>query len=237
MKLIRWLLSNIVLIVIVLALSYTYVYWDNLTGEDTPAGKALAWLSEEFEQVDDIIAFLKVDGGGEPAQTAEAPVEQPAPVSQAMPETPVAEPVAEAAPVTPPPVADRYVTPEIEQSLSRLSDVDQESGAAEAKPQSTREIWIDARRSFHRRDFEGSIKGYEQLIATTTDNYDAYGELGNVYFNQGKMEKAADAYYEAAAILVRLGQLDRANSLMGMLSRMDQGKARELQDLISSSRS
>ena len=51
MKLIRWLFSNIILIAFVLALTYAYVYWDNLTGEDTPAGKAIAYLSVEYDEV------------------------------------------------------------------------------------------------------------------------------------------------------------------------------------------
>jgi tetratricopeptide (TPR) repeat protein len=241
MKLIRWLLSNIVLIAFVLVLCYAYVYWDNLTGEDTPAGKAIAWLSEEFEEVEGLIAYLKVDKS-EPMETTAQP-EHPEQVVTLPQQAPVAAPVVEQriAPqpqiASQPPSKDRYVTPEIERSLSRVSGKEGAGGASEEKDLSTREIWINARKSFHRRDFEGSIKGYEELISKTEDNYDAYGELGNVYFNQGKMKEAANSYYEAAAILVRLGQVERASSLMGMLSRVDQEKAEELRDLISSSRS
>ena len=239
MKLIRWLLSNIILIAFVLALSYAYVYWDNLTGEDTPAGKAIAWVSEEFEEVEGLLAFLKVSKDA--PQISDEPQ-----VSEQITETEITEqvvvvtqpePVVEQSADLQPPAEDRYVTKEIEQSLSRVSDDSAVTGAAEAETQSTRELWINARKSFHRRDFEGSINSYEQLISRTQDNFDAYGELGNVYFNQGKMKQAAGSYYEAAAILVRLGQLQRANSLVGMLGSMDREKAKELQALISSARS
>lgn len=241
MKLIRWLLSNIILIAFVLALSYAYVYWDNLTGEDTPAGKAIAWVSEEFEEVQGLLAFLKLPENEPQAteqtteQVTEAEVTEQS-VIETQPE-PELEPVVEQSADLQPPAEDRYVTPEIEQSLSRVNDDGAATGTAEAETQSTRELWINARRSFHRRDFESSINSYEQLISRTQDNFDAYGELGNVYFNQGKMKQAAGSYYEAAVILVRLGQLQRANSLVGMLGSMDQEKARELQALISSARS
>ena len=234
MKLIRWLLSNIILIAFVLALSYAYVYWDNLTGEDTPAGKAMAWVSEEFEEVEGLLAYLKVskdepsadsiqasgDGTPEPVAVAPAPITAPS-----------APPVVEQSAALSPPVKDRFVSPEIEQSLSRVND---EGKVSEL---STRDTWINARKAFHRRDFEGSISSYEQLIAQTQNNFDAYGELGNVYFNQGKMEQAASSYYEAAVILVRLGQTDRAASLMGMLNRVNPDKAKELQELLSSQQS
>jgi len=239
MKLIRWLLSNIILIVIVLALSYSYVYWDNLTGQDTPAGEAIAWASEEFEAIEGLLAYLKVSKEDPqlPVHSAESEISELPPV--------VIEPVIETQP-TPvveqsaalqAPASDRYVTPEIEQSLSSIGNEGVVTDAPEAETLSTRELWINARKSFHRGDFESSINSYEQLISKTRDNFDAYGELGNVYFNQGKMKQAAGSYYEAAVILVRLGQLQRAGSLVGMLSSMDQEKAKELQALISSASS
>lgn len=374
MKLIRWLLSNIILIVVVLALSYTYVYWDNLTDDDTPAGKAFAWVSEEFEAVGGLLDYLKVSGTPVGETSEVEAVEQVASLTE---ETtmPTSESDVEGSTSLQAEAKDRYVTPEIEQSLSRVysdgsqageSAIEQTpssggfvpgapvaeqvrpgsgympaapigqarpgsgympaapigqarpgdgympgappvgrvypgtgfapsepftgqvrpgsgimpsaptaeqtppesnsvanvsaaeqagpgddlvanapatnadnsvAGKSEGQSQASRELWINARRSFHRRDFENSISNYEQLISQTKDNFDAYGELGNVYFNQGKMKEAVSAYYEAAAILVRLGQLERASSLMGMLGHMDPDKAKELQTLISSARS
>lgn len=241
MKLIRWLLSNIILIVIVLALSYSYVYWDNLTAQDTPAGEAIAWASEEFEEIEELLAYLKVSKE-EPHVSAEPQVsvqstESEISEAQVIETQPAPVVDVEQSVTLQPSTRDKYVTPEIEQSLSNISDEGVVTDTAEAETLSTRELWINARKSFHRRDFESSISSYEQLISKTPDNFDAYGELGNVYFNQGKMKQAAGSYYEAAVILVRLGQLQRANSLMGMLSSMDQDKAKELQALISSARS
>jgi tetratricopeptide (TPR) repeat protein len=75
------------------------------------------------------------------------------------------------------------------------------------------------------------------VIDNTEDNFDAYGELGNVYFNQGKKQQAASAYFEAAAILIKKGQVNRAQSLMGLLRHLDKAKADELQALIESATS
>ena len=63
MKLIRWLLSNIILIVFVLAITYAYVYWDNLTGEDTPLGKVIAYLSVEYDEVSEFLDGYEFDDG------------------------------------------------------------------------------------------------------------------------------------------------------------------------------
>ncbi len=76
MKLIRWLLSNIILIAFVLALTYAYVYWDNLTGEDTPAGKMIAYLSVEYDEVRE---FLDSYDFGEDTSDFVEPAPAPAP--------------------------------------------------------------------------------------------------------------------------------------------------------------
>jgi tetratricopeptide (TPR) repeat protein len=109
---------------------------------------------------------------------------------------------------------------------------------ATAKPaSSTRELWISAREEYHRGNIEGSISNYQQVIANSSDNYDAYGELGNVYLSRGKYREAASAYFEAASILVKLGQTGRARSLLPMLERLDRNKAEELQQLINTASS
>jgi len=49
-----------------------------------------------------------------------------------------------------------------------------------------------------------------------------------------KKEKAAVAYYEAAASLVQKEQASRARSLMGLLRYLDKNRASDLQELIES---
>jgi tetratricopeptide (TPR) repeat protein len=100
----------------------------------------------------------------------------------------------------------------------------------------TRKLLMQARQAFHYRDYPTSIASYQQLVAQTQDNFDAYGELGNVYYYLGKNKEAAAAYYEAAAILIRLGKVERAASLMGVLSLLDISRARQLLDLLDAAR-
>jgi outer membrane biosynthesis protein TonB len=265
MKLIRWLFSNIILIAFVLALTYAYVYWDNLTGEDTPAGKAIAYLSAEYEEVREFLDSY--DAGGEASDVAEpeagepepvAPVSQsasvpqvqppPAPQPQMRPPVPpqasMRQPVQPAqpqqvpmqAPSRQPPVEKPVAVPEapaVTASRAPQAVPADEAAQAEKPAQTTRELWISAREEYHRGNIQASINNYREVIASTSDNYDAYGELGNVYLNSGNAREAANAYFEAAAILVRMGQIRRASSLLPMLGRLDRSKAEELNQLIN----
>jgi len=292
MKLIRWLLSNIILIAFVLALTYAYVYWDNLTGEETPAGKVIAYLSVEYDEVREFLDAYDFDSAGnfgsdqadavEPeaevvaqvAETASVPQVMPPPVSQAYPparqpaarpqlppraltqQPPARQPAARpqlpprammqqpparqqpTRPQLPPqtmmqPPARQAVQPAREPMPTPADPV----AATEQPAASTRELWISAREEYHRGNIDESIRNYQQVIANSSDNYDAYGELGNVYMSRGKYREAASAYFEAAAILVKLGHAGRARSLLPTLGRLDRSKAEELNQLISASTS
>ena len=300
MKLIRWLLSNIILIAFVLALTYAYVYWDNLTGEDTPVGKVIAYLSLEYDEVREFMDSYDFDSAGnfgsdeadavEPeaevvaqvAETASVPQVMPPPVSQTYP--PARQPTQQPAPpralTQQPPARQPAARPQVpprammqqppaRQPAARpqvppqammqapparqpmpqpmtpgfdhdptIAQADPAVAPATDKPaSSTRELWISAREEYHRGNIDESIRNYQQVIANSSDNYDAYGELGNVYMSKGKYREAASAYFEAAAILVKLGHAGRAKSLLPTLGRLDRSKAEELNQLISASTS
>jgi tetratricopeptide (TPR) repeat protein len=279
------------LIVVVI---YCYMFWGNLAGEDTPAGKAIAYLSSEFVEVEEFVAAVKskqAELASERPSTKESVEVAVAPEAAVTPDTEMQAdvvPVDEAAeqvvqnPVEPPPVSisyshnqmrvkqnsagvieseasrpvlamaeseqppapaqagsdknEKFVSAEVEK---RLNNVDGKGRVIDPsqKSNSVKDSWITARKSFYQRNYEQSIQSYQEVIDNTEDNFDAYGELGNVYFNQGKNEQAAAAYYEAAAILVRKGQVRRAQSLMGLLRHLDKSKADELQALIDSVKS
>jgi tetratricopeptide (TPR) repeat protein len=131
---------------------------------------------------------------------------------------------------------EKFIPPEIEKQLSNVDEQGKVIDPSQASI-SVKESWVTARKSFYQRDYEKSIQSYQDVIDNTEDNFDAYGELGNVYFNQGKKQQAASAYFEAAAILIKKGQVNRAQSLMGLLRHLDKAKAEELQALIESARS
>jgi hypothetical protein len=340
MKIIRWLLSHSLFILLIVAVIYAYMFWGNLFGKDTPAGKAVAYLSEEFVEVKNFVDAVKAkqaeksetvssaqassrenaaDGAeaGIEVQAAvveEVTAENPAEMGQTVEQTVVAQPPAAIAvtaveqqpavevqkgiPAVQQPAKDttasngskdepvqlaaqmsntefaknprsdsasntqaaaadankataantlalapanvytgkKFVPVEVEKQLSNVDDhgevinVSQPTGAI-------REKWITAREAFYQRNYELSEKSYHEVIDSTKNNFDAYGELGNVYFNQGKNKQAADAYFEAAAILINKGQVRRARSLMGLLRHLDDAKASELQQLIDAAQS
>ena len=293
MKIIRWLLSHTILILLIVSVIYGYMFWGNLLGEETPAGKAIAYLSEEFEDVAEFVDAVKAkqSKSSQHASTESLPA-----VTNTV-ET-VSEPVAQPVVATKEEMAEvETITSNIEQQPVSISysqndmrvvqnsdgviNATRESATSEGEPQSValatvalvsnaqdskasesfvsvavekqldnldeqgkvidasknetlRESWIVARKSFYQRNYKLSEQSYLKVIDASKNNYDAYGELGNVYFNQGKNQQAASAYYEAAAILVRQGQVNRARSLIGLLRHLDKSKAIELKKLIDS---
>lgn len=349
MKIIRWFFSHTFLILLIVAVIYGYMFWGNLAGNDTPVGKALAYLSNEYEEVGEFVAAIKAKqeklSQQEPSAVQSPAAHQPFPeynvsaltesvasgTATQLVETQVAEiQVTEtqaveqitennnyAAPVTNTsstdsatlsaaindrseaisenkdvelqqvsvansqnnttvkqnaagnieavvePVdevvaknirskakfsktqfisdrvdadattKDAFVSTEIEK---QLENVDKSGRLIDDSQQGEpiRTGWIAARKSFYQRKYDESEQNYRYVIDNTEDNFDAYGELGNVYFNQGKNEQAASAYFEAAAILIRQGQVNRARSLMGLLRHLDKSKASELQKLLDS---
>ena len=322
MKVIRWFLSHIVLIILVVVVIYGYMFWGNLIGENTPAGKAIAYLSDEFVVVEEFVEAVKekqaqlssespssegqsskggaaesgtseqadesvassapphkvttVAGNEKPAQSAPAqlaPTQQTvatAPVltqsrqaPQPMPNRPMSnrqgreaasriqssanadssssraninDGVAGALVPSAPKYSDVFVSAKVEQQLDYV-DGGGKVIAPSQQAVDVRTSWITARKSFYQRKYDLSEKSYQDVIDNTPDNFDAYGELGNVYFNQGKNKQAAAAYFSAASILIEKGQANRARGLLGLLRHLDKDKADELQKLITSATS
>lgn len=125
-----------------------------------------------------------------------------------------------------------FVSQEIERQLENVNDQGRVLTDAQ-RSDLVKANWILARKSFYQRNYDLSEKNYQKVIDSTEDNFDAYGELGNVYFNQGKKQLAATAYFEAAAILVRKGQINRARGMVSLLNLLNKDKANELQKLIN----
>jgi outer membrane biosynthesis protein TonB len=258
MKLIRWLLSNIILIAFILALTYAYVYWDNLTGSDTPAGKVIAVLTDEFDSVREFVESYQPDTDvaeqGAVATTKVETVEQQAlatepvapPAPQPLAPTPARQPEPQASiPPAPParqpapqatiPPAPPAHQPTQQASIPPSQPVAPASLATATRADTTkteRQLWIEARTAFQKGQYEESIGLYKDIVAANSDSFDAWGEMGNVYMRTGDIRQASAAYYEAAAIMVRLGQRARARSVLPLLHRLDRDKARQLNELI-----
>ena len=124
----------------------------------------------------------------------------------------------------------------VESTSSTAQSLVPQATAAQSSTMKTKmsiqDTWLLARKSFYQKEYDLSVQSYQSVIAATKDNFDAYGELGNVYFSQGGKSQAADAYLRAATILLTKGQGQRAQSLLRVLQQLDMSKANQLQHLM-----
>ena len=385
-KILRWLLSNLLLILVIVSVIYCYMYWGNLTGKNTPAAKAVAFLSQKFNGVDEFIEGVKnkqarlagsqigeqsdkqidqqavaeigtdmvatemstVDSpenaqeslqldniqqdmqkgtatediavekmlneqqgaadtqsisqnnnekkatevhesetsasgneGSDTNQSESVVAEQTAMGSTTIASAVTGSPESEQQPAsisyshnntrvkqnsdgeveslpqtqalttkTDDTSNDGFVSAEVAdqvESVNEDGDLREKSAVEEAssiaQPSATQspalktemsiqDTWVLARKSFYQKKYDLSVQSYQAIIAATKDNFDAYGELGNVYFSQGKKPQAADAYLSAATILLTKGNNQRAQSLLRVLQQLDTSKANQLKHLM-----
>jgi hypothetical protein len=108
------------------------------------------------------------------------------------------------------------------------------SSTTEVKPY---ELLAAAREAFWLHNYEDAEKNYRALMDLEPQNPDGYGELGNMYFSQGRWEEAAAAYYEAGTRLISEGRLDSARELVNVIRGLNGQQADELDKLITSAAS
>lgn len=87
----------------------------------------------------------------------------------------------------------------------------------------TKQVLMMARQSFWRGNMSDSENFYLNLIKMSDSEPDVYGELGNVYYSQGKWKQAGEAYYEAAVRLLALEQDEKNSKRVSYLLRVIQG--------------
>ena len=86
-----------------------------------------------------------------------------------------------------------------------------------------------ARRAFWNDDLPAAVNHYVKLIKMFPQDPDYLGELGNVYFEQGEKELAAQAYFESALRLENQGDRHRAVGLAELLRKIDPTYAKALE--------
>lgn len=85
-----------------------------------------------------------------------------------------------------------------------------------------------AREAFARGDVDGAVTLYNSIIKSNANDADARGELGNIYFMTNRIPEAAQAYYDAAKILIEKKELDRADALVDVIFQLNPMMADEL---------
>jgi hypothetical protein len=78
-----------------------------------------------------------------------------------------------------------------------------------------------ARQAFGRQQIQDSIRTYREYINTHHDSAMAFGELGNVLLAAGRPQEAAQAYYEASARLIDMGQPGNVYLLLPLIEQHD----------------
>lgn len=97
---------------------------------------------------------------------------------------------------------------------------------------STQQLML-ARELFWNGNVSESEQAYLKLIDIDGTNPDVYGELGNVYYAQGKRKLAGESYYEAAVRLVELKKVSQVNYLLRVIQGLDAHSAEKLKNKIS----
>jgi hypothetical protein len=154
--------------------------------------------------------------GAEPVP-AEAPPEETAPGTAA--------PVPESAPVMP---------PAVQPATGGAGHGAAGKAASQVKPY---ELLAAAREAFWLHNYDDAEKNYRDLTELEPNNPDGYGELGNMYFSQGRWDEAAEAYYKAGTRLVSEGRLDSARGLVNVIRGLNGKQADDLDKLIKSAAS
>lgn len=96
------------------------------------------------------------------------------------------------------------------------------------------EMLFKARLAYWNRDLKTAEDTYLKLTEISEDP-NAYGELGNLYYMQSKWKKASDAYYHAAMKLKSINQLDQAHHLLRIIRGLDTETANKLQSELQQS--
>jgi hypothetical protein len=97
---------------------------------------------------------------------------------------------------------------------------------------SERDLLISARTAFNQGSVKKSEKFYLELIHLDNDNPDTFGELGNVYYSQGKWDEAGQAYYEAAVRLITEGNYNQVVYLQRVINGLNTEHAEKLAQLM-----
>jgi tetratricopeptide (TPR) repeat protein len=81
---------------------------------------------------------------------------------------------------------------------------------------------------------EQAEHGYLAIIQRYPDSYDAFGELGDLYYTQGRRDEAASSYYQAALRLLEAGYVREAEHLQEVIRPLSQTLATSLETKLTS---
>jgi len=86
---------------------------------------------------------------------------------------------------------------------------------------SPQESIAKAREAFARGDVNSAVALYNECIKSNADDADARGELGNVYYTTGRLQEAAQAYFDTAKLLLAKNEFDRVEALIPVIDQIN----------------
>lgn len=246
MKLIRYIMSYLLLIAFIILLVLAYFYRSQLFPADVVAKidavseKAMFW--KKTDQVS--VASSETEPSATTAQNTE-PVqsaEKESPATSAETSVAPAQTMAESEPVMPVPhesTSEESTSPPAESSASLSARSDAEGQTAEPSAQTPADDEAtdslgQARGDFADGNVEEAIDRYQALAKLDPANPNVFGELGNVYYSQGKWKDAGKAYYEAAIRLLQLGDIAQVEYLYRVIQGLDEDSAAKLKQRLVS---
>lgn len=130
-------------------------------------------------------------------------------------------------------VDDMAATEPAIQQQQQVVETDQaervEAAPAEDKPGAdSTQLLAQARQAFWYGDMASSEQYYLELSNIENQDADVFGELGNVYYAQGKWKQAGEAFYQAALRLHESGQTSQLHYLQRVINGLDAEQGKKL---------
>lgn len=92
------------------------------------------------------------------------------------------------------------------------------------------EVWRAARAAVWQGNLQGAVTNYRTLIRLQPENFDAYGEMGNVMLAQGSVGEAIEAYATASRLIRRAGHRQMAFRVAAIVATLDRPRGEALFD-------
>lgn len=128
-----------------------------------------------------------------------------------------------------------WFKPAADKAMESISSAVGKAPAGPFGKNASEEVLNKGRDAFAAGDVEGAIAAYKDYLKASTDNADAHGELGNVYYLAGRYQEAAQAYYDSAKLLIAKKEYDRVPALLPVIGQMNPALADELVQKMSPS--
>lgn len=174
----------------------------------TPADvKALTGRSRSLKHIASVAKHDQAKNPGAPVAADKASTPKAAPVEVKAPENAAAKPKEDI-------------------KAAAVETKPQETAATKPKDEIKSADYLSAaRRAFAAGDVPWSVHYYNAYLAEKNQDANAWGELGNVYYFDGRLPDSAQAYFNAANVLIDHGHTARALKLMPAIEEGNPGLA------------